>query len=385
MDDPVNFQSLLSLAAAVFQESSGCPAVLSDPVVIKNWHRSLVLRCRVESPVTGISSLIIKQIKQEPVRGFSDWASLAFLSGQPGAQGIVPCFHGGDPANRFFLMEDLGQGDSLQDILTAGDRDALPNALRTLATQMARLHCTTVDAESSFDAIRSALPETDGLGREREAESWLQGRAKLIAWFEALGCQPPAGFGESLAFIATTYAKPDGFLAFTHGDPAPSNNHFTKGGPHLLDFEYGAFRHALYDITAWNVLCPLPSDLTGEMRNSFREELAKGFPAARDDKRFAAAWACLCAYRAWAILTWIPPGVIQANRPWADNWGMREAVFVALSRMKECTGPIAELAAASAAAETLLKALRKRWPAFEDAEDLLPQWADRGVRVSGVD
>lgn len=375
VDDPVNFQSLLPRAAAVFQESSGCAAVLSDPVVIKDWQRSLVLRCRVTSPGSGISSLIIKQIKGEPARGFSDWASLAFLSRQPEAQGIVPRFHGGDPANRFCLMEDLGQGSSLQEILSAGDPAALLGALRALATQMGRLHCATPDAESSFDAIRSALPEGDGLGREREAETWLQGRAKIIAWFEALGCQTPAGFAESLAFIATAYAKADGFLAFTHGDPAPSNNHFGKGGPHLLDFEYGAFRHVLYDITAWNVLCPLPPDLIGEMRNSFCGELAKGFPAARDDTRFTTAWACLSAYRAWAILTWIPPGIIEANRPWADNWGMREAVFVALSRMKECTAPIAELSATSAAADTLLKALRQRWPAFENAEDLLPRWA----------
>lgn len=377
MEDPIDLPGLLSRAASALQESSGCPLVLSDPVVLKNWRRSLVLRCRMEPSGAGSSSRIIRQIKEEPERGFSDWASLAFLSGLPAVRSLVPRFHGGDPGNHVYVMEDLGEGTSLEGILAGGDQGELLAGLRVLARLMARLHCATQGGEDSFDALRSSLPGGGALGREMEAEKWLGNRERIVAWFEALNCEPPRGFEESLASIAAIYAEADGFLAFTHGDPAPSNNHFGPAGPRLLDFEYGGFRHALYDITAWNVLCPLPLELVGEMRRSFREELVIGFPAARDEARFDHAWACLCAYRAWAILTWIPLDVLRANRPWADHWGMREAVFVALSRMAECCGDIAGLAASGDAARGLLKAMRERWPDFDDPEELLPKWGAR--------
>ena len=48
------------------------------------------------------------------------------------------------------------------------------------------------------------------------------------------------------------FGEPGPFLAFTHGDPAPTNNHVAGDEVRLLDFEYGGFRHALYDITAWS-------------------------------------------------------------------------------------------------------------------------------------
>lgn len=381
MDVPVNFECLLSQAATILRDQDGGAMALSDPVVVKDWRRSLVLRCKVESSRAGITSVILKQIREEPERGFSDWASLSYLAGLAKAGGLVPRFLGGDPVNRFFLMEDLGEGISLEEILRGGDRPRLLAALRDLAVQMARLHVATLDGEDSFKSVRSRFPDGDALGRAKEAESWVRGRDKILAWFEALGCRPPVGFGDSLAFIADCYVEAEGFLAFTHGDPAPSNNHFNDGGARLLDFEYGGFRHALYDITAWNVLCPLPRDLVGEMRRCFRDELARSFPAARDELRFAEAWACLCAYRAWAILTWIPPDVIHTNRPWATNWGMREAIFVALSRMEECAAGISELVPSGEGAGMLLKALRQHWSAFGDVEDLLPRWSASGPRL----
>ena len=375
MENSGDFADLLSRAELAFEESSGCPVVLSHPEVIKDWRRSRVLRCKVESSAAAIPSLILKQIKEEPERGFSDWASLAFLEGQPGAHELVPRFLGGDPVSRLFLMGDLGEGRSLQGILTGGNPTEVLVALRDLASRMARLHSSTVGKEDAFDAIRSSLPGASGLGRKKEAENWLVSREKIFAWFEALGCQCPAGFADSLAFIAAAYADAEGFLAFSHGDPAPSNNHFSQAGPRLIDFEYGGFRHALYDITAWNVLCPLPVALVEEMRRCFRDELARGFPLARDELRFSEAWACLCAYRAWAILTWIPPDVIRENRPWADSWGMREAVFVALSRMAGCAPAGKALEASHEAALILLRAMGKQWPSFDSERDLLPKWS----------
>src|SRR5436190_1655680 len=67
---------------------------------------------------------------------------------------------------------------------------------------------------------------------------------------------------------------------FTHGDPAPTNC-LTRGGTAVLvDFEFGGFRHALYDLTAWYILCPLPEELVEEMSDGYRNELMRKCAAA---------------------------------------------------------------------------------------------------------
>lgn len=356
------------------------PLAIAHPEVVKDTARSRVVRCRVRSVAPAPSSIVIRFIKAEPTRGFTDWASLAFLSSLPDARGLTPGFVVGDPRGRWFAVEDLGPGESLHDILVRGDPGEARRASIALTTSMTRLHTATVARHEAYETARRALPDAQGLGRDQEAETWLGGYAKIVTWFAALGHTPPTDLHACMTRIAEVYRDPDGFLCFTHGDPAPTNNHVTPGGTRLLDFEYGGYRHALYDITAWNVLCPLPVTWVREMRQLFREELAAVLPAARDEARFAEAWAYLCAYRALAILTWIPPDILDANRPWADGWTMREAVLVAMSRLREATDPVSSLRPVSEAAFALDTALRSRWPEHGDADESLPRWTRRPSR-----
>ena len=116
---------------------------------------------------------------------------------------------------------------------------------------------------------------------------------------------------------------------FTHGDPAPTNNHVVGGRVTLLDFEYGGFRHALYDMTGWDTLCPLPGPVVRSMRSAYRAAMAREGSAtdlagvAADDGAFDDAWATMSAYRAVAILGWLGPGVLRENRPWVGACGAR--------------------------------------------------------------
>lgn len=375
METSPNLDDLLEQATSLLRKGRAGSVTLSHPRVVKEGRRSRVVRCRIASGEAELSSVMIKQIKEEPARGFSDWASLAFLSELPEAAGLVPRFYGGDLPNRFFLMEDLGAANPLQKLLTGTDRAAAYAGLRTLASQMGRLHAATLGKQERFEAIRALLPETEALGCEWEGRHWLGNRSKIEAWFTALDCAVPTDFDACLRYLSNIYRQPGDFLAFTHGDPAPSNNHFIAGEVRLLDFEYGGFRHALYDITAWNILCPLPADCVDAMSCCFRRELAKTSPAARDEARFAEGWAAMCAYRALAMLTWIPPDILRQNRPWADNWTMREAVFVATTRLREVAEGCPQLEAMGETAGVLLEALRKRWPEYRRLEEVLPQWA----------
>jgi hypothetical protein len=368
----VSLEEIQHQARKIIKAAVGQSVTLSQPEVVKDSARSLVLRCRAEEMPDGQGSVIIRQIRSDAARGFSDWAGLRFLSGIPGADGLAPRFIGGNEAARLFVMEDLGDGGTLQQSLEQGSPANVQLSLNSLATQMARLHASTANELGAFEELRQSLPEGDGLGRHEEARRWLAGSGKVNGWFAAVGLEPPAGLDPAMRHIAAIYAEPDDFLAFTHGDPAPSNNHFSSSGTHLLDFEYCSLRHALYDITAWNILCPLPTEAVAGMVVGFRSELAAQFPAARDDVRFAEAWACICAYRALAVLTWIPSAVITGNRPWVGRWTAREAVLVILSRLLDATAAASALGPVHDAARILLRELRLRWPAYGDVEALLP-------------
>ncbi len=352
--------------------------MLGAPQLIKDKTRSVVVRCAVESAdSTAVTptSVIIKQMRDNETLGFDDWASLAFLSAPTATQGLAPGFLGGDIAERFFVMEDLGGSYTLEDVLKTQDSTSALTMLQRLAVQMACLHAATLHSESAFDAIRTTLPGAQRINRAKEATHWLQQTEKVLAWFAAAGCAVPVGFANCLEEVAHLYAQPGPFLAFTHGDPAPSNNHVRDGQVRLVDFEYGAYRHALYDLTGWNILCPLPTDWVQVMRQAFQQELAVACAAARDPEQFDHAWAHVCAFRAVAILTWIPLAVLEANRPWVDtHWTSRHAVLAALLRCQNATNTVGSLAPLCEAVAGLSAALQSRWPEFATFNDVATEW-----------
>jgi hypothetical protein len=371
-----HLDKLAERAASLLGRRLGDRLTLDTPVLLKDAERSLVLRYRVRSAVSPIASVIVKQLRDEGVVGFTDWASLEFLSEIPEAKGLAPGFLGGDVADPLFLMEDLGDCRSLEQLLNEGDREAAGRALEELAAQMARLHGVTLSREEQYGAIRRALPGADGLGRQREADRWLASRSRVEEWLDAAGCPAPRGFAACMVRIARTFAEPGPFLCFTHGDPAPTNNHLdAEGRVRLLDFEYGAFRHALYDLTGWNILCPLPPRCVELMSRRFRAELGAECPIVEDDAAYADAWGHLCAFRALAILTWIDPSVLQENRPQVGpDWTARHAVLAAVSRMQSATGGIAALQPVHEAAGGLAKRLSRRWSELTISGEVMPQW-----------
>jgi hypothetical protein len=258
--------------------------------------------------------------------------------------------------------------------LVGGSPQQAEAALCGLAEQNARLHTVTLGQEDALLRLRRALPGAATTGRRWEAERWLAESGRLDAWFDALGCAAPADLASCLSQIAETYAEPGEWLSLTHGDPAPSNNHIVGSTVRLLDFEYGAFRHALYDITAWNTLCPLPRRAVQLMRGAFQRVLAQKLPVAGDRAAFAQAWAMLCAYRGLALLTWVSPEVLETNRPMVGTWSAREAVLAAAARTAEVAANIPGLEAVAGAAGQLYAALHARWPELGDAE-LSTRWA----------
>lgn len=247
---------LVAKAAPIVSVQLGQAVQLGEPVLIKDQTRTLVLRAQVLGAGTR-ASVIIKALRDDAATGFTEWAALAFLAELPAARELVPGFVGGSVAQRIIVLEDLGPGITLHDLLMSSTLSQAEASLGDLARQMARLHLATCGHELRFSQLRQGLPAAEGHGRQREAAAWLASRARVRAWLTATSCATPIGFDAGLELIAADYAEPGPWLSFSHGDPAPSNNHSAGERVRLLDFEYGAYRHMFYDISAWNILCPL--------------------------------------------------------------------------------------------------------------------------------
>ncbi len=289
MNDPEPIEHLMRASERLLRVQHGSTVRLSDPTVIDRRDRSLTLRCAV-SGWDDAASVVIKSNHGDDERGFSDWASFQFLSGI--SDNVAPCFYAGDDGARFFVMEDLGASRSLEQVFSEGDESASIDALRTLAVTMARLVVDTIGQESRYLTLRRALPGATKLGRGHEAALWLDAIERVKAWASALGMEIPANFEAACEAVARVYADPGPWLAFSHGDPAPSNNNFSRDGARLIDFEYAGYRHALYDLTAWDTLCPVPKPWLNAMRAAYRDELRAHLDGVvpLEDEEFRRAW-----------------------------------------------------------------------------------------------
>jgi len=377
-------RDLSAVASTLVTAHTGARVTLYDAELVKDWERNVVVRYQVDG-APGIDSVIVKSIESQAPLGFTDWASLEYLASTPAAA-LVPRFYGGDVAVGVFVMEDLGGSRSVDDLLRVPSHAGIERALVALAAQYGRLHAATLGDAAAYVRVRGRLPGAPGPERRAEADRWLAATPAVHRWLTALGCAAPAGFDGALDRVAARYAAPGPFLAFTHGDPAPTNSHVAADAVHpavhsdvhpavrLLDFEYGGFRHAAYDITAWFVLCPLPERMVWQMAAEYRAELAVACPAATDDERWRDEWAAMCAYRAVALLSWLPLAALESDRSWVERWTVRQAALSTAARLRAASSGVEALAALAVAGARLEDALRARWPELGDGEAVLPRW-----------
>lgn len=359
-------------AAKLLSEQLNTHITLHAPQVIKNWERNCVVRCKIQGNSTNIgSSVILKQLKGDLTCGYSDWASLQFVSNVQGTDRIAPRLYGGEVEHSFFIMEDLGSSRTVEDILQGTDYGAAEKYFVDLVQKTARLHRMTQHKENEYLAIRAAFPMDTGHGRFHESDRWNAGLERVRTWFRESECPLPERVEPCLAAINTTFRNPGPFLTFTHGDMAPSNNHIAGDQVYLLDFEYGDFRHMLYDLTAWYMLCPLPEGLVSLMQDHYKKAMSSAFR--EFDADFDDHWNLICAWRGLAMLSWIPPAILQENRPWVGEWTMREAVLTALHRLQLVCSRVNILLPLAESVKILQQTLMVRWSEFPNG-DCLPKW-----------
>jgi hypothetical protein len=312
LDDAIRFSRIEALEgrphvlrASTIAGSSETP----DSVVIKCAQRS---RDQPFDPEDGrpfsLTSLF-----------FNEWAGLQFLTRILGDSASCPRFYAGDQTLGFIILEDLGSGCSLEDLLTGEDSDRAEAALLTFAETVGRLHAATIGLTDEYTRLRSALSSGSmplGAVSAKDFQEYLR---EFLAACDAIGVEPVAGFEDEFEEAASAMETRGPFWALTHGDLCPGNTRYLDGNLCLFDFERCGIRHALLEGVYGRVPFPtcscvnrLPAHLPGQMEIVYRRELERRCPQAGDDrqsKRLRALWPAeadqmplYTAFHRWSML-----------------------------------------------------------------------------------
>ena len=248
-----------------------------------------------------------------------------------------------------FVIEDLGSGPSLADLLLGNEANAAEQALMGWA-------------ETLGHALRATLREGQAAAPE-EIPAGVEGLKRLSA---QLDVEVGAGVDDDAALIADTLARTGPWLAYCPSDTCPDNNRVSADGSvRLFDFEGAGWRHAALEAayclapfcTCWCV-ARLPDGMTERMEEAFLAKLAPpdavGF---RKVVPLAAVSYTLVGFESWFPRFVLedrppgPPGVVPSTG--------RQYVYEQLIAVAALD---AELPALAKLARDLAARIAWRWP-----------------------
>jgi hypothetical protein len=288
----------------------GCPVRLDEGVTIGSAEeiKPNIRRCRVlEGPPDGLATVIAKRILGPGVYDPDDlrcvtefdgmptlawqfcheWAGTAFLSGIPSDPPLSPRCFGGDRSEGLVVLEDIGTGPTLGELLEGEDPARAEQAVLGYAVTIGRLHAATIGRKADLErlCISLGIPAPDSSPRDT-GKQWR--RFQEVS--DRLDLRLPAGFKDEGEAVVAAMGAPGPFFAFGHGENNPINTMLVANRLRLFDFEFSGFRHALMDDVNYRHLLPwrthrLPDALLRRMEATYRAELVRGCPAADEVMR----------------------------------------------------------------------------------------------------
>lgn len=347
-----------------------------------------ITRCAIADDTGAAGSVIVKLRRPEshsrsaPQGLRNERAALEFLTSIGGAFG--PRLLAADDG--MLIMEDLGAGPALEDLLVGSDAVAAEDGLVAFAIALGRLHAITMGHAEEFYALRRRLGPVDpaydrpsilgdDLGR-----SWSRLR-QIVAERPYLPATNRAG--PDVDELMRVLSEPGGYLAFSQGDTCPQNCRIVDGGVRFVDFEDAAFQHALLDAAALRFpfpACPcwsrLPQEVSRRAEGAYRQELARSCPDVLDQASYEHGLAAACA--AWAIVRMVRlPKLenVDAAHPmrFSRRGQLLDTIAIAVSCAQE-SGSLPCLASWLADAGD---ALRRRWPHISSTQPCYPAFQSR--------
>jgi len=331
------------------------------------------------------SSVIVKLRRPEsltrsaPAQFYNERAALEFLTTIGSDSG--PRLLAADDAAGLLVMEDLGTGPALEDLLVGSDFSSAEQGFVAFARALGRMHATSAGHADEYYRLRSTLGPVDpafgrvsilGIGIEA-AWSELQAIVAARPYLPA-----PQDVQTDVDELLRVLVEPGPYLAIANGDLSPGNCRMLGGVVRFIDFEHACFRHALLDAAALHFTfpaCPcwsrIPEDVAGRAEDAYRQEMACACPAVLDQASYAPA--LTSAWAAWTIVRAIRlPKLEHVDAPHPMGFSRRGQLLDNIATAVSCADQSRTLQSFASWLADLGIALRARWPYITAAEPLYP-------------
>ncbi|WP_019853649.1 hypothetical protein [Actinopolyspora mortivallis] len=284
----------IGTAEAVLTRRTGASVRLADPEDLGGSGRSVVMRVRVaETPFELPRTLVLKHYGAPPEEGYSDpfaheAASCQLATALPRELRVGPELIAQDTERRLLVLEDLGRGATLADVLFSDDPKSAERSMLAWARALGRLHTSMAGREADFDALMRRLG----------AESWTDPVAADIRRSltelpelleQTLGVSTPESVRRVLA-TASGLLGATRYRSFSPSDICPDNSLVTGNGVRFLDFEWACVRDVALDAAYLRFPFPsswcsyaMPDELVGNMLATWRAEVVEVWPELDDD------------------------------------------------------------------------------------------------------
>lgn len=228
-----------------------------------------------------------------------------------------------DPA--LVVLEDLGDGPSVADLLLGDDPVAAEQAVQDWATTVGRLQAASTQLGDEF---RARLTAASRLAISARAPSridppadlltdWLNGSAETLeALVGPLGSRPTATALEELRAVTQALAQPGPASGLVPGDTCPDNALYVDGRLTLIDFEGAAHRHIAWEAAHLLVPWPtcwcswaLPDEVANRALAAWQGTVSPAIPQATEDS-FADELAQAVIAWVFVTLTFLLPHTI---------------------------------------------------------------------------
>ena len=323
----VTIDALLESAASLLG-----PVHLVDDLTFSN--KAHVARLRVRGGTTVVAKRPV-----EPAAFARELQALRLLP-----EAVRPALEAA--GDDLLVIEDLGPGPSLADLLLGDDPAAAEAALVAWA-----------------GTLGQALRPTMRHGTPEEPEGLEAGLDEVRLLASALDVPVPAGVDDDVASIASMLARPGPWVAFCPSDTCPDNNRvLPDGSVRLFDFEGAGWRHAAVEAaycrapfcTCW-CMARLPDGMTESMEDAFLAALAPTDPVAFLDVVTPAAVHLTLVQFDWFRRFVLGERTAPARAPSTG----RQSVY---ARLLTVAGERERLPALAEVADGLAAAILGRWP-----------------------
>jgi hypothetical protein len=379
--------STISCAERLLGARWGQPVRLQIVEQFESAHR--VLRCRVVAPSDGVpGSVVVKQLGQTddsllfpPRQQFlNEWASLEFISDLKLACG--PQLYGGDDAAQMIVVEDLGEGPSLQDLLFGHDRAAATQALAEWSGLLGRMQEVSAPCQEAFLALQSSRGASTALSDgSADVRDFLP---VLHECLQVLAVAPHSDFDEAVHAVGAAMRERSPLWTLVHFDAGPHNVQPAEHGLRMLDFEFAGLGNGLIDIVGARMAFPaayrgrrVPAGVVEAFEERYRAERNRTIALFREEASFHAALAQACAH--WALtklwgfwknylrtrLAKGPSYDAREGRDPARAAYFRQMVFTYLSSFAGATQAWRVLPELRVTIEQVMEALCGYWPELE--------------------